>query len=1145
MSTDSPQNQFQLLGSRRLLPLFLTQFLGALNDNLFKNALVILIIYRSADTAHGQIMVTVAAGLFILPFFLFSAIAGQLADKFEKSRLIRYIKLWEIGVMALACIGFFFEQHMALLAVLFLMGIQSAFFGPLKYSILPDHLAKGELIGGNGLVEAGTFLAILIGSIAGNLLILTAYGVQTVTGGLMVIALAGWATSLAIPKAGPAVPDLKINPNFLGETFRIIGYIAQDRRVFLSILGISWFWLVGATFLAQFPAFVKDTLFANEQLVSLFMTVFSVGIAIGSVLCNKLLKGDLSAKYVPLGALGMSLFIFDLYVATSGYERTSDSLIGVVGFLEEARNWRILGDLLGIAIAAGLYIVPLYALMQTLSDKRYRARVIAGNNIMNALFMVVSAIGTVVMLGAGFTVPQVFLTVAIINLLVALYICKLLPDALVKGFFTFLFKLAYRIEVRGLEHWAASGQRTLIVANHVSFLDGLLLATLLPEKPLFAVNTHIAQKWWVGPFLTMVDIFPMDPTNPLSTKALIKAVQDGKRCVIFPEGRITMTGALMKIYEGPGMVADKAKADILPIRIDGAQFTPFSRLKGKLRLRWFPKITVTLLPPYRIDVAEELRGRQRREAIGADLYDLMCRVIFETCDRDRSLFQAVLDARSAHGKNALLIEDIQRKPMSYDRLVSASLLLGRGLVKGTSTGEAIGLLLPNSGATAAVFFGLQAHARVPAMLNFTAGARAMAEACVTAGVKRIVTSRQFVELAKLTDAVELLGESRTVIYLEDLRDRIGWWDKARLLLTKPLVSGLHRGLMTREEVTPDSPAVILFTSGSESSPKAVVLSHSNILSNAYQLASRIDFNPTDIVFNPLPVFHSFGLTAGLLLPVLSGIKTFLYPSPLHYRIIPELIYDSNATILFGTNTFLKSYAQKAHAYDFYSLRYVFAGAEKVAEDTRRRWSEFFGLRILEGYGATETSPVLASNTPMQCKAGTVGRLLPGIEHRLEKVEGVEHGGRLWVRGPNVMLGYYRAGAPQKLEPPQDGWYDTGDIVQIDPEGFISIQGRAKRFAKIAGEMVSLTAVEQQAAALWPEAECAAVALPDPKKGEQVILLTTEPTAERGALLAHCQAQGVTELMVPKIVLAVESIPLLGSGKADYQGAQKLAEEMLK
>ncbi len=339
--------------------------------------------------------------------------------------------------------------------------------------------------------------------------------------------------------------------------------------------------------------------------------------------------------------------------------------------------------------------------------------------------------------------------------------------------------------------------------------------------------------------------------------------------------------------------------------------------------------------------------------------------------------------------------------------------------------------------------------------------------------------------------------------------------------------------------------MVLFTSGSEGTPKGVVLTHENILANCRQVASRVDFSPSDIVFNALPLFHSFGLTGGMLLPLISGVKSFLYPSPLHYRIVPEMVYDTNATILFGTDTFLGGYARGGNPYDFYSVRYVFAGAEKLREETRRAWIEKFGLRILEGYGATETSPVLATNTPMHFRAGTVGRLLPGVAHRLEPVDGIAEGGRLVVAGPNIMAGYLSPARAGEIEPPAGGWYDTGDIVAIDEEGYLRILGRAKRFAKIAGEMVSLGAVETLAAALWPDRSHAALALPDARKGEQVVLITDAPAATVEAILAEARRRHITEVMVPRIVLTVASVPLLGTGKTDYVAAREMADKALQ
>jgi acyl-[acyl-carrier-protein]-phospholipid O-acyltransferase/long-chain-fatty-acid--[acyl-carrier-protein] ligase len=630
-------DHLDIMRSRRFLPLFVTQFLGALNDNVFKNALVILVTFRLAaeQGVDAQLTATIAAGLFILPFFLFSATAGRFADKFEKSKLIVAIKSAEIAIMALAVVGFAIANLTLLMIVLFLMGVHSTFFGPLKYGILPAHLKSHELLSGNALIEAGTFLAILIGTIAGGVLILTGHGVVAVSILVLAVASLGLAASLFIPRAEPADRTLKLGFNIAADTWEMIRNAAGQRDVFLAILGISWFWLIGATYLAQFPAYAKDVLGADDHVVTLFLTAFSIGIGAGSLLCNRLLKGEISARYVPVGALGVTLFTIDLYFASGRLLADGHGLLGLGEFLVHPAAWRVLADLLLIAISSGLYIVPLYTILQDRSEPSHRSRVIAANNIINALFMVVSAIGTIVLVKLHFSVPEIFLILGILNFFVALYICRLLPDVLIKTALAWLFRLIYKVEVRGLEHYAAAGPRSVIVANHVSFLDAALIAAFLPGRQTFAINAFIAERWWVRAVLPLFDAFPLDPTKPLATKGLIRAVQAGRRCVIFPEGRITVTGALMKIYEGPGMIADKADAQILPLRIDGAQYTPFSRSRGKLRLRWFPKITLTILPPRRVAVDPGLKGRVRRQAIGLQLYDVMTTMVFETCDYQR------------------------------------------------------------------------------------------------------------------------------------------------------------------------------------------------------------------------------------------------------------------------------------------------------------------------------------------------------------------------------------------------------------------------------------------------------------------------------------------------------------------------------
>ncbi|MCE7796655.1 acyl-[ACP]--phospholipid O-acyltransferase [Sphingobium sufflavum] len=1119
--------EYSLLTKRRFAPLFVVQLLGAFNDNLLKFALLFLANFHLYQNQPGkaEMLATIATGLFIAPYFLFSALAGQIADAWDKAKLVRIVKGAEVAIMALGLIGFWTNSVPLLLGALFLMGVHSTLFGPVKYSILPQHLGKDEVVGGTGLIEAGTFLAILGGQLLAGM-------VQPWEAGLIATALAvaGFVAALTVPPAPATAPGLKVDANVFASTWRILKAARHGPGVWLSILGISWFFAVGAVLLSEFAPLVGGVLKAQQSVATLFLLIFSISVALGSLLVNTLLKGEVSARYVPISALALAGFMIDLWFAAEAFVPAVTGA-DIATFVTSTGSWRIMIDLVGIAFAGGVFIVPLYAILQTRSPAEERSRTIAANNIVNAIVAVIVVAAATILLANGTSVPGVIGAMGLATLVIAFISCWLLPETLIKSLIRGVLKLLYRIEVAGVENMPRPGERAVVVVNHVSWLDGLLLAAFLPGTPVFAVHSKVVEMWWVKPFLGLFRAFPVDPTNPLSAKAMVKAVREGATLVIFPEGRITVTGALMKVFDGPGMVADKADAPIVPVRIDGAQFTPLSRLKGKVRTRLFPKIRLTILPPRRFIIeGEALTARARRAIAGRQLYDVMSQMIFDTSATDGTLFSALLEARHIHGGAAPVVEDVKREPLSYDRLVTGALALGRPLAAGTARGEAVGLLMPNVASVVVAFFALQTRGRVPAMLNYTAGLTNLRAACTAAEVRTIVTARAFVAQAKLGETVAALeADGLRIVWLEDVGAAIGTGAKLRAATASRFGAGRQEGA----RLSPDTPAVILFTSGSEGLPKGVVLTHRNLLSNCRQLAARIDFNAADTVLNALPVFHSFGLTGGTLLPILHGVKTLLYPSPLHYRIVPALAYDSNATILFGTDTFLSGYARMAHGYDFYSLRYIFAGAERVRDETRTIYAEKFGLRILEGYGATEAGPVIAVNTPMHFRAGTVGRLLPGVTGRLDAVPGIAEGGRLFIRGPNIMAGYMKADAPGVLQPPEGGWHDTGDIVTIDADGFVTIRARAKRFAKIGGEMVSLPAVEGYAAAVWAGADHAVVTRPDPRKGEQLVLFTTDKAAEHGALQAWGRANGVTELAIPRDIRVVEALPVLGTGKIDY------------
>ncbi len=509
-----------------------------------------------------------------------------------------------------------------------------------------------------------------------------------------------------------------------------------------------------------------------------------------------------------------------------------------------------------------------------------------------------------------------------------------------------------------------------------------------------------------------------------------------------------------------------------------------------------------------------------------------------TAGTRRHLFQALVEAKSAFGGKTVILEDAQRQPLTYSRLVIGARVLGRKLVADTRPGERIGLFLPSVQATAVAFFGLHAFARVPAMLNFTAGPANLKAACEIAAITTIGTSRKFIDEGKLDDVLDAIAQGRRVIYLEDVRDSVTSFDKARGAAESLIAGALARGT----GLSPDDEGVILFTSGSEGKPKAVVLSHANLLSNAAQVMQHAEgvLSREDIFFNPLPVFHSFGLTAGLILPLIHGIRAFLYPSPLHYKQVPKLIESAKATFLLATDTFLQGYARAAGDVDMSSIRYIVAGAERVREETQRLWKRYDAM-ILEGYGATECAPVIACNLPQKSRQGSVGPFLPGLRWKLTPVEGIKRGGRLSISGPNVMAGYIDPDDPTRLIPPEGGWHDTGDIVLID-DGFVTIRGRAKRFAKIGGEMISLGAVESMVQELWPDDTHVVVALADERKGEQLILVTEKADADRDAIVEHGREKGFPDLWLPRAVL-VAQIPVLGSGKIDYAGTEALAAKL--
>ncbi|MDZ7823317.1 MAG: AMP-binding protein [Ahrensia sp.] len=674
------------------------------------------------------------------------------------------------------------------------------------------------------------------------------------------------------------------------------------------------------------------------------------------------------------------------------------------------------------------------------------------------------------------------------------------------------YKIFYGLDTTNFKPALGASAPTFYLISAQSALDNKIYAALLPSE-----TVHLS--------------------GEQSTEALQNALKQHGRIAVYIPENVEPDDKQFAIFASVATAANVLGAVVVPLYLKGARFLASSMTPAEKAPRaTFPALSVHALPP--LSVAHMVtRSGASRTTPAVALFDRMAVNRFQSADFNVGLFEALVGAAKTYGPNRIILEDTVTGSLTYKRVLVGARVLGKKFQKVSQPREAMGVLLPNANGAIVTFFALQSANRVAAMLNYTAGPKNVVSAITAAAIKTVITSRAFIEKAELQNVVDAIVENGTqIMWLEDVRAGVSAFDKISALLQwqKPL-----------EEIDAESAAVILFTSGSEGTPKGVVLSHRNIHANAAQSEARVSISVEDTLFNVLPVFHSFGLTGGTILPLFYGVRLFLYPSPLHYKLILRLRAKSNRPLCLGLILFSNGLARTAKDQDFSSLRFVVAGAEAVKPETAQIYRERFDCLILEGFGMTEAAPVVAVNTKTHSKARSVGRLLPGIDIRLEPVEGIDAGGRMWVSGPNVMLGYMKAENPGVLEPIGDAWHDSGDIVDVDGNGFVTIKGRVKRFAKIAGEMVSLGAVEMLVQSLWPEDQHAVVSVPDKRKGERIILATTGQNTQKSALIEHGKKSGVTELMVPSDILRFDDgIPVLGSGKIDYVSTKKRVEEVL-
>jgi acyl-[acyl-carrier-protein]-phospholipid O-acyltransferase/long-chain-fatty-acid--[acyl-carrier-protein] ligase len=1132
-----------LLMSSRFFAMILSGSLAVITGNILRQSILLLVTYHLlADSNQAFLWGSILGALYFIPSFLFSTIAGELSDKIPKARFFQITRASQIAICFLMASTLLQETpNIYILATsLFLMATHDAFFSPVRYAILPEYLNKKQLVLGNGILEASTLVSIAVGIGLANLV--DYKGGSIMIAFLMIgLSVSAYITSLWIPsKKIYDKEPIKINLNIFSAIQSNIDNARENKHIWQSILGITWFWFIGYSLMLQFSNYVKYNLYCNAEVALAFNISYTLGLAFGSLICHNLIKNKLDGRFTPLALFAISACGIHLWLGTQAFGYSTEQLMGLAEFSTTITGWRLLLDVFFLSAAGGILIVPLYSIIQRLSKKNHCSRNIASLNIIASIGMGAAAILQTIFI-SSLNIPFIhymgglFLASGVLGF----YSFKNIPFDQVKFYAAKILTWLFRIEIDGLENIIKADRKLLIIANHVSYLDVPILALLLPRHVMFAVNTEIA-KWrivrLVAPF---TNTFPIDPTNPYGLKSLISKLNEGKTCIIFPEGALSRTGKIMKVYEGTALIAEKTKADIVAINVNGVEASPLAPHRNNYcKTNWLPKVKMSISKPFHLPNTS-LRGKEKRAFLSQEIYQKLIQQAYINQSKGH-LIEEVYQSKARFGGNKVILEDITGSSLNYKSLVIKMHVLALALKEKVKEKSHLGILLPNTNANVVTFFACQTQGYVPAMLNYTAGKNNIASAIQTAQIKTVVTSKAFIEKANLEEIIAHISPMVKVIYLEEVAQEISTLQKI-----KGALIGLSWPLLKKKTLCPKAPALILFTSGSEGTPKGVVLSHENIMSNIRQVLEAVDISPNDRMFNPLPMFHAFGINVGTLTPIFGGIFTYLYPNPKHFSQIPNIIYEKSITVMMGTNTFLAAYHKCAHPYDFNTVRMAVAGGEKLADETRRAYAEDFGIRILEGYGSTECSPIISCNTPLYQQNGSVGLTLPGIQIKLDTFPSRENAFELSVKGDNIMLGYLLSSDPGMLQPPKDGWYHTGDVIEQDERGYMKIVDRVKRFAKIGGEMISLSQVENVIQSCWPDFQHGLVTMRDDKKGEKIILVTTNPNAERADLIHAINQSGLNNLSLPAVIESMSEIPLLGSGKIDYVRLKSLVHNLFE
>ncbi|MGA2916089.1 MAG: MFS transporter [Sedimentisphaerales bacterium] len=1129
-----------------------TQFLGALNDNIFKLLTVLFLIKLQGKEAASNIT-ALAGAVFVLPFLFFMATAGKLADRFSKRNIIVCAKVAEVVVMTIGCTAFLSRSMFGLYCVLFLMASHSTFFAPAKYGIIPELVKSQQLSRANGLLEALTYLAIVIGTAMGPLL-------SQITGGrfalmgtaCILIAVLGLAASLLIEPTAAAGAARPASVFFLQDIWRTIRDIRRDRDLLLAVIASAYFLLIGGFIYSNILPYGIKHLGLSEAESSYLFVVGAIGIGAGSFWAGRLSGRNVEFGVVPLGAIGLTF-------ASVG-----------LGFIPALYPTIVLAFVMGVS--AGLFIVPINTFIQLASPPQQRGQILAASAFLGWVGVLLAS-GLIYLFAGiwGLSAGQMFMILGIITLVPTIITIILLPDFLVRFLFVLLTRLCYRIKVSGIEN-IPTDKGALLVSNHVSWVDALLIGATQQRRIRFIMEKRFYNKRWLRPICKLMKAIPISASDPpkkivASLKEARQAMDDGFMVCIFAEGTITRSGMMSGFKNGIEWIVKGTSYEIIPVYLGGLWGSIFSYYSGKV-LSMLPK---KFPYPVSIHFGSPLPAGSSVNQIRQKVTELSCDYYDTLKSPKRSLaYNFVKTARKNWRRRC--ITDSTGRRLNYGQTLISAVVLAEIIKKRTGADNKIGILLPPSAGGALVNIAAVVSGRVPVNLNYTVGQETRGFAVEQCGIKCVISSRKFIEKAGISDTFS------NIVFLEDiaaqisLKTKIKAYLKSRFLPISLLTERLHH--------QGDDLAAVIFSSGSSGRPKGVMLSHHNIISNIEAVRMVVRIRSDDNLCGVLPFFHSFGFNCGLWLPLISGVSVSFVANPLDAPAVGQSVRENRSTILFTPPTFLLSYIRRANREDFSSLRLVVGGAEKLKKRLADMFEEKFGIRPLEGYGATELSPVVALNIPdveadgvyqVGNKEGSVGRAIPGVAAKIVSIETKEplsigQEGLLLIKGPNVMPGYLSPVRGKESEIPdgrqrrpvsngmnmedktseviKDGWYDTGDVAKIDADGFITITDRLSRFSKIGGEMVSHIAVEYVLfdALGTSEQLIAVTAVPDEKKGEELIVLYLPQAADADKLYDIISKSDLPNISKPKRdnYIAIESMPTLGSGKLNVVKLKEIA-----